>query len=544
MSKNRLNQYFVSRKGEKMFKKGLLAIFVILVCMSMVLAGCSSPEPAEETGPTGEDTSDTSTDDEPKLADTITYGTQTEPIKLDPQNDALLNAMLINKHIYNTLVKMDPETQEIIPSLATDWEWVDDTTLEMTLRDDVYFHNGTKFSAEDVLYTIRRYQDGKASASLLASFDGENSKVIDDTHIQIKLVDTYGPALNMLSSMKAAIVSKDYSETVDETTFSREPIGTGPYKFVSWVSGDKITLVRNEDYWGEKAKTENLVFKVIPDANARMIELETGGVDIIDTLNGGDIDRIKAGETEGIELYELPGTKVHYLTFNEADPILSKEEVHLAVAHALDVPTIVEAGFGSGAGVATSTMANSIFGHAYQGPYEFDLELSRELLAEAGVPDGFDTSMVIPDVSNNVRMAEAIQSMLKEIGINVEILRYDPATWQSLNRDGTALMSINNLTVDTRDPDHNYMNLYDTAVTQSYRTSDPTVNELLRKGRSELDPETRKAIYAELQAYIKEHAVWISLSEPIINFAVSEKIENFVPDPGVQCDLSGVTKYE
>ena len=129
MSKNRFSQYFVSRKGENMFKKGLLTIVVFLVCLSMVLAGCSSPEPAEETESTGEETSDVSSDNEPKLSDTITYGTQTEPIKLDPQNDALLNAMLINKHIYNTLVKMDPETQEIVPSLATEWEWVELTSL-------------------------------------------------------------------------------------------------------------------------------------------------------------------------------------------------------------------------------------------------------------------------------------------------------------------------------------------------------------------------------------------------------------------------------
>lgn len=534
-----------------MTKKWFIKLGLVMVILSMLLSACGkaqTPAPAAESeapaaaAPESASAEPAAQGDRP-LADTINYGMQTEPIKLDPQNDALLNAQLINKHIYNTLVKMDPETKEILPSLATEWKWVDDLTLEMTLRDDVYFHNGTKFTAEDVLFTIQRYKGGTASHSLLASFDGENSTVIDDTHIQIKLTNTYGPALNMLSNMKSAIVSKAYAESVDEATFSREPIGTGPYKFVSWVSGERITVERNDEYWGEPAKTPNIVFKVIPDANARMIELETGGVDIIDTLNGGDIDRIKAGEAKGVVLYELPGTKVHYLTFNENDPILSLEKVHLAVAHALDVPTIVSVGFGSGAGVATSTMATTIFGHSYQGPYEFNPELSKQLLAEAGYPDGFSTSMVIPDVSNNVRMAETIQAMLADIGIQLEILRYDPATWQSMNRDGTALMSINNLTVDTYDPDHNYMNLYADAVTKSYRTQDPKVNELLIAGRKEYDPEKRKEIYAELQKYIWEHAIWISLSEPIINFGVSDKIADFKPDHGVQCDLSGVIKY-
>ena len=114
--------------------------------------------------------------------ETLVYAMNTEPARLDPQNDALLNTMLVNKQIYNTLVVKDPITGDIAPSLATSWKWVNDKTLLLTLRDDVYFHNGEKLTADDVLYTIRRFPKGIATSSLFSSFDTENSRVVDSTH--------------------------------------------------------------------------------------------------------------------------------------------------------------------------------------------------------------------------------------------------------------------------------------------------------------------------------------------------------------------------
>lgn len=443
--------------------------------------------------------------------------------------------MLTNKQIYDTLLVRDDTTGEIGPSLATEWEWVDDLTLHMTLRDDVYFHNGEKMTAEDVIYTLQRCVVGSASTAVFSSFDADNSSVIDETHVEIKLKQPYGAALNMLCNMKSAIVCKSYCESVDETTFGREPVGTGPFSFVEWVSGDHITLTRNDDYWGQKPAYTTLNLRVLTDATARAIELETGGVDIIDTMNDSDLTRFS--ESDSIDVYTIPGTKIHYLTFNENDPIVSNEKVRQAFAHAIDVAVVCEAGFGSSAAVATSSMATTIWGYKDVGQYTYDVELAKQLLAEAGYADGFTCSIVVPNMSSNTRMAEVIQSYLAEINVTMEIETYDAATWNSMNHDGSAQLSINNLTVDSYDPDQNYMNLRATSSMLSMKTSDETLNNLLDQGQSEIDETKRAEIYSEVQDYIFEHAFLIPIDEPIINYAAQPYVKGFVANAGVQPDL-------
>ena len=500
--------------------KRLAGIVALLICVILPLSAASGTQGKKDY-------------------DTLVYAMNTEPARLDPQNDALLNTMLVNKQIYNTLVIKNPATGEIEPSLAKSWKWANDKTLLVTLRDDVLFHNGDKLTAEDVLYTIRRFPKGKATGSLFTSFDTENSRVVDATHIEIKLKETYGPALNMLTSMKAAIVNKKYCENTPEAKLNREPVGTGPFKFVSWVSGDRITLKRNDNYWGEKPSYSTLIMRVITDATARSIEVETGGVDIIDTLNGKDIDRFEGG-VKGVKLYTVPGYKIHYITFNEKDPILSKEKVRLAFAHAINMKAVIKVAFGSSAIPATSSMATTIFGYKQEGFYELNPEYSKQLLKEAGYPDGFSTDIILPDVSYNIRLGEAMQAMLSQVGIKINIKIVDAATWQTMNREGKAMLSINNLTADTGDPDHSYTNLYGKSNMMSVKSTDPVVNSLLDKGRTELNEAKRKTLYGELQDYIFKHAIWIHMSEPIISFATRSYIENFIPDAGVQVDLSKI----
>ena len=521
----------------------------LFLCVLLLLGACGGGEGAD-TGAVsdgtpgadaGENTGATASV-KTENWDTLVYGMMNEPAKLDPQNDTIINAMFVNKQIYNTLVTRNDLTGEIEPSLATSWEWQDNTTLVMKLRDDVTWHNGEKFTAEDVLFTLQRFSEGTASATLFKAFDAENSRVLDEYTIEIKLFEPYGPAINMLASMKAAIVSKNYWESVDDVTFSREPIGTGPFKFVEWVTGDHITLVRNEEYWGQKPSFTNLEMRIIIDASARAIEIETGGVDIVDSLTSSDIERFGEGNTAGVKLYTVGGTKIHYLSFNEDDPIFSNEKVRLAFAHAIDMEAVTDAGFGlgSGATVAGSSMASSIFGYVEQGQYEFNPELSKQLLAEAGYPDGFTCQLIIPESGNNVRMGESIQSYLAEIGVTMEVCPYYTATWQSMARDGSAKLSIQNLTVDSFDADQNYSNLYADSTNLVVRTQDETVNRLLNEGRSELDTEKRKAIYKELQEYIFQHAIQLNIDEPITNYVARDYIEGLIPNPGVQLDLTGI----
>lgn len=178
-------------------KKRLIALTLMLSIALSLFSACSSGEEVKN---------DDNSESQTEVRDTLVYGLNQEPAKLDPQYDSLLVTSLVNKQIYDTLLRKNDTTGKLEPWLATEWEWVDDTTLHMTLRDDVYFHNGEKLTAEDVAYTIKRCAEGSATASLFRSFDAENTTVLDETHVEIKMLEPFGATLNILANVKAGLI--------------------------------------------------------------------------------------------------------------------------------------------------------------------------------------------------------------------------------------------------------------------------------------------------------------------------------------------------
>ena len=509
-----------------------LLSLAMALCLCLGLFACGGNDNTGNTGNGGNaGTGETSG----AKRDVLNYGLNAEPGRLDPQMDALQMTGFVNRQVYDTLLRRDDATGEIKPSLATEWEWVDDTTLHLTIRDDVVFHNGDPMTVDDVVFTLQRCATGNATAGLCSSFDAENIKALDDTHVELKLLEPCAPTLNVLCTTKTAVVSKAYCESVDETTFGREPVGTGPFKLVEWVSGDHLTLERNDEYWDTPSSYKTLNFRVLTDATARAIELETGGVDIIDTLNGSDLDRF--AESDTIKLYTQDSTKLLYLLYNQENPILANEKVRQAIAHAIDMQAVVDMAFGSNASLAKGAMSSTVFGFTPLELLSYDVELSKQLLAEAGYADGFSFRMVMANMASNVRTAEAVQGFLAEVGITVEIETYDAATWMTMLQEGDADSSLGGLTTDTFDPDQTYSNMYADSGNVSYRTDDETVNRLLNEGKRELDETKRKEIYAELQEYIIEHAIIIPVAQPLISYATQSYVDVFVPNVAVQPDL-------
>ncbi len=498
-------------------KKALTIALVILLALPFAFANGSS----EKAG---------------KVRDTLNYGLPQEPGKLDPQNDSLLVSKFLCKNIYDTLLHLNGETKEIEPNLATEWVWEDELTLVLTLRDDVYFHNGEKMTAEDVLYTFQRCKTGTVSANFYKSFDIDASYVVDPTHIVVKFKTPYAAALNVLANVSSSIVCKSYAESVDSTTFYLEPIGTGAYKFVEWDSGDHITLTRNDNYWGEKANIPNVLLRIINDNSARCIELETGGIDITDSLNFTDVSKL--ADVEGLNAYFGPSLKVMYLSLNENKPYFKDERVRQAIAYAIDTEKVLASAYGGGAARGTSSLPSSLFGYKNEGFYEYNPELSRQLLKEAGYPNGFTFTCVCPSVAASIKTAESVQAFLSEVGITMKIEEYDAATWMGKKlRDSETDCAPYVFTADTYDPDQAYMNMFAGSGYSTVSKTDETLNALLQAGRAETDVEKRKAIYAEVQDYIHDHFIVIPLVENYINYAYSDAVKGFVPDAGVQLDL-------
>ena len=305
----------------QLMRKPLRWISVVL-CLCLLLAGCapaaeeSSSQAASSTPASSETSESAAASSEAQTASagkadktTLVYGLNTEPGKLDPQNNSVLSGMVVAKQIYEPLIDKDPETGEFVPRLATEWEWVDDTHLRMKLRDDVTFHDGTPFTAEDVKFTIGRFPDGAATGSLFSAFDPENTVVEDDYTITIAFKFACAPALNFLTNGRAYIVSKDYVEANGEESLNQSGMGTGPYAFKEWVIGSHLMLTRYNDYWGGAPAIENLTVRFIVEDSARMVALETGEIDIGSELQAVDIERIMNGEVPGVVGYTSPPTR-------------------------------------------------------------------------------------------------------------------------------------------------------------------------------------------------------------------------------------------
>ena len=528
--------------------KKLSQVLTMLVCLAILLTVCRGPSETTSTASSASSDSGSSVASQggesntenvsgKQDKDSITYAVNAEPGNLDPQNNGILPGMMMERQIYDPLIDKDPETGELIPGLATEWEWLDETHLSLTLREGVKWHDGSDFTAEDVLFTLSRFPTGSATGSLYTAFDPENSTSDGDYQVTIAFKEPFAPALNFLTNGRAYIVSKAYCEANGEDILDRNPMGTGAYIFQEWVVGNNVTMVRNDNYWGTKAQIKNLTIRFIAEETARMIALEAGEVDIAAEPGSDDTTRALNGEVEGVIGYTVPSYKVWYLAMNQSFESFQDARVRLALAHAVDWEAACEVAGGITVEPAQSCIASTIFGYEPQGIYEYDPELSKQLLAEAGYADGFEVTCVEEEVPVAVRMLETMQAYLADVGITMNIEVVDTATWNETRMNGTAEMTVGNMTAMTGDPMHTLSGTVTSSVNVIDMITDERYNELYEQGASEMDETARAEIYAELQAYVYENAFQIPMYQQVITYAVRDYVEGFVPDAGLQLEF-------
>lgn len=472
---------------------------------------------------------------------TFTVGTENEPGGLDMTTQSTMGAMVAAKPVYETLIRMDGETGEFQPCLATEWSWEDDLTLAVTLRDDVYFHNGEKMTAEDVKFTITRLSNGPVTASLYSSFDGSGSVVVDDTHIKIKFSSPCAPAIALLSSPGANIVSKSWTEQVGESELNRNPCGTGPFKFVEWVAGDHIKYERFDSYWGETSSYQYLVLKPITDMTARMIAVESASVDAVITLTPAFTQKLLNNEVKGVQLKYVPGTYIFWLAMNDAFEPFKDARVRQAIAHAIDMEQVAAASWGANCVVMDSLYPKPAWGYSPTQMWEYDPELAKSLLADAGYPNGFDVTFVVSEATNPSNAAEVIQAMLSEVGIKVALEKYTAATWQTMTLEGTADFSFGGLTISTADASQVVSHLSSSAAQVTYRWNDPKLDEMIAAGMRELDEDKRLELYQEIQQYVFDHVYDIPVLNTYCTVACRDYVQGLESDSRMLLDFASVS---
>ncbi len=404
-------------------KRGL-RVAAVTAAAALALSACGGDTAStdEESGAAGGDGSASDA--------TFVFGASADPVILDGAYVSDGESLRVIRSIFEGLVTTEEGGTEIVPQLAEEWtpsedglEWVFD------LREGVTFHDGEAFDAEAVCFNFDRWynftgiqqasnvsyywstvmggfaenEDPAAPESLYSSCEAT-----DELTATITLTRPSSTFLSALSLPAFSIGSPAALEEfgADEITGSGEepqftgtygtenPTGTGPFRFVSWERGNQLVLERNDDYWGQTADIQNLVFRPIADGPARAQELQSGGIDAYDLVDPADVDVL---ESEGYTILRRPAFTVGYIGFNQAAPPLDNLQIRQAIAHAIDRENIISTNYPEGSSVPTQFMPESLFGYADDvTTYEYDPERARELIAESGVTD-LTLEFLVPD---------------------------------------------------------------------------------------------------------------------------------------------------
>ncbi|ADI15797.1 glutathione ABC transporter substrate-binding protein [Truepera radiovictrix] len=479
-------------------------------------------------------------------AQTITVGQGADAVTLDPHGTNDQPSARVMRQIYDTLI-IQQEDLELVPGLAESWEQLDDTTWEFTLREGVTFHNGEPLTADDVVFTFNRLTDPEvaAPAAFLLGFV-ESVEAADERTVRITTQYPFAPILAHLSHTATSILNEQAVTEAGEDYGTTTVVGTGPFSFVRWEPATQIVLERNDDWWGGEVLPERVVFRPIIEGTVRAIELETGGIDIAYGLEPTDANRIEGGGVPGVRLETVETLSTNYIGFNVQKEPFDDVRVRQAINHAVDVDLIIEAVLEGRAIPATGPIAPAVFGARTDlEPYAYDPERARELLAEAGLEGGFSTTIWTNDNPTRIQIAEIVQAMLLDVGINVDVQVLEWGTYLADTAEGLHDMFILGWVSVTGDADYGLYSLFHSEQmgNPGNRTffANERVDELLDLGRSSADEEERLAAYAEAQEIILEEAPWLFLNITVEDNGVRDNVEGFVPHPAGHHRLHSVT---
>ncbi|PIS37524.1 MAG: peptide ABC transporter substrate-binding protein [Nitrospirae bacterium CG08_land_8_20_14_0_20_52_24] len=470
--------------------------------------------------------------------DTVVIGIESEPTNLDPRLATDANSSRINGLIYSGLLRQD-ENGLIQPDLAVNWETPDPGTYLFHLREGVRFHDGTVLTSRDVKYTFESILDPALGSPHKSTFEQiERIETPDDKTIRFVLREPFAP---FLLSMTMGIVLAQ-SASAQGADFAKAPVGTGPFRLAKRNTGESYDLWANPDYFEGAPKLSRVIFRVVPDNTVRFLELQKGTLNLV--VNGIELDYIPlVNKDPRLKLMTGPGVNYSYIGFNLTDPLLKKQKVREAIAHAVDRDSIIRHLLKEMAHPATGLL--SPMNWAYYGEvktFEYSPQKSRELLDQAGYPDPdgggpgmrFTLSYKTSQDEQGKRIAAALQQQLKEVGIEVTIRSYEWGTFYGDIKSGNfQLYSLS--WVGVTDPDiYDYIfhsKNFPPAGANRGRYANPEVNALLERARRTLDLSRRKAYYRKVQEILAADLPYVSLWHYDNVAVIRKNVEGFVLNP-------------
>jgi peptide/nickel transport system substrate-binding protein len=489
----------------------------------------------------------------------LVVGQIAEPKSLDASVDTAVNDFRILMNIYDGLVRYKDGTLQPEPALAKSWDISDDgTDYTFHLRSGVKFHDGTPFNAEAVKFTFDRMLDENNPyhdtgpfplAFFFSAIDKVN--VIDDMTVEFKLKQPYAPFLSNLAYPTGLIVSpaavKKYGKD-----YGRHPSGTGAFKFEQWDSNSKVVVTRNDDYWDGVPPLEAIVYRPINDANTRVAEMLSGGIDVMVEVPPDALSQFQTNDQ--FKVYEQAGPHLWFLILNAKDGPFANKEIRQAANYAINKKAIVDNVLQGTADVAAGPTPPA-FAWAYDNslqPYPYDPEKAKQMLKDAGY-DGSPVTFYVTQGGSGMldpqAMGTAIQADLEAVGMKVKIESYEWNTFLGKvnpGLEGKADMA--EMAWMTNDPDTlPYLALRtgawpDKGGFNSGYYSNPEVDKLLEKARTSTDQAERAKLYKKMQEIVHDDAPWVFVANWKQNAVTSASVTNFKLQPSFFLMLQKVSK--
>ncbi len=540
-------------------KRVLSILFVLMLMFALVACGApadepADPEPAEPAEPADdeEDEEEEEVVEDPDAKTDWVIALETDIVQFDPIQIGDATTSGVAFQMFERLMTRSPDGQPI-PCLAEDWE-VSDDGLEWTffLRQGVEFHDGSPFNADVVEWHFKRAQsdDSNFQAQFSAIVDME----IEDDYTITFTLDEPNAAFpdNVIMPNGGFIPSMEAFESMEYEDWAMEPIGTGPFMWSEWVQGQRVELVKNPNWWGDGPKLEKVIYRVIPEANTQVIELETGGVDMITRASVQDLERFEANPD--LNVIVTPAYRSRQYELNVERFPFDDKRIREAVNWAVDMPSIVEAVASPITQYADSLLPMAGWGYPGEGVLPnigYDPDKARELIEDAGFEmvgdyyekDGERLSIEIHSPDHRYFMdkdiSEVVQNQFAQVGIesNVKVMEWGAfldevrasefqMTFLGWNQSGADPSLFTDAKVMTGGRG-NYAN-----------HSDPELDELLREALREQDIDVRKELYEEAQFMINENVWHIFVGNESLMWIHPANVRGWDPSPAISGDYT------
>lgn len=445
---------------------------------------------------------------------------------LDPHIQWDTDSYTVYRNIFDNLVTRNPKG-EIVPQIGKSWKYLNDNEIEFEIVDGAKFHDGTPLTAQDVAFSVQRITNPAFKSPQLSQFNSIVEATASGNKVKLRTSSPY-PAL-LAQLVKLSVVPEAYVKKVGDVEFNQKPVGSGPYKLVTWQRGVRIQLEAQQGYWRGKAPFEKVEFRGVGDASTRIADLKTGKADIIRGVNPDDAALL--AKEANLQVLSVPTERIGYAFVNALNPPTDDVRVRRAIAHAIDRKGIIDALLGGYGKMVNIVLTPANFGYidGFQG-YAYDPAKAKALIKEAGA-DGKELTFITSPVYDQ-RVVQAIQQMLGEVGLKVNISTSDQPTYlkrRQGNPSEAGHISTGNWSCACQDADGVINPLFRSdSIWSKYKN--PEYDKLIDTARQTLDEMKRLDAYKKAFEILERDVPGIGLYQNVAIYAARKELQ-WAPTP-------------